>query len=163
MGPRLRPALRGADDDVVWAILRPAVEAGETFCADPKGGKGGGLAYFWPSTADVWIAEIDGRPLGCAYLKPNQTGHGDHVCNAGFCTHPDDVGHGVARAMLDHVLQQARAKGYRAMQFNFVVSTNTRAIATWQRAGFGIVGRLPGAFRHPTQGEVDALVMHRWL
>lgn len=163
MGLRFRPAVRGADDGIVWDILRPAVEAGETFCADPLGGQAGGLAYFWPAPARVWIAERGGVALGCAYLKPNQTGGGAHVCNAGFCTAPAAAGQGVARAMLAHVLDEARAAGFAAMQFNFVVASNTRAVATWERAGFDVVGRLPGAFRHPRLGEVDALVMYRRL
>ena len=151
------------DADTVWQILRPAVEAGDTFCADPNGGRAGALAYFWPATARVWIAFDGDEALGCCYLKPNQTGNGAHVCNAGYCTTPAARGRGVARAMLDHSLQVARDEGYRAMQYNFVVETNTRAIDTWTRAGFDIVGRLPGAFRHPEEGYVDALVMYKSL
>lgn len=158
----IRPAT--ADDaDTVWTILRPAVEAGDTFCADPKGGRDGALAYFWPDTAQVWMAEADGAAIGCYYLRPNQTGNGAHVCNAGYCTTPEARGRGVARAMLEHSLQTARAQGFRAMQYNFVVETNRRAIDTWTRAGFETVGRLPGAFRHPERGYVDALVMYKSL
>ncbi len=162
MGLRIREAAP-ADAETVWEILRPAVEAGDTFCADPDGGREGGLAYFWPDTARVWIAEEDGMALGCSYLRPNQTGNGAHVCNAGYCTVPAARGRGVARAMLDHSLETARAEGYRAMQYNFVVATNTRAIDTWSHAGFDVVGRLPGAFLHPQEGYVDALVMYKSL
>ena len=163
MGLTIRPARRGVDDDRVWQILKPAVEAGDTFCADPEGGKSGGLAYFWPATAQVWIASEDGQDLGCMYLRPNQTGGGKHVCNAGYCTSPAARGKGVARQMLAFSLKEAQRQGYRAMQYNFVVATNSRAIETWQRAGFDIAGRLPGAFRHPTDGYVDALVMYKSL
>ncbi|MEM7723821.1 MAG: GNAT family N-acetyltransferase [Pseudomonadota bacterium] len=163
MASSIREADRATDEDTVWRILKPAVEAGETFCADPLGGKPGGLAYFWPGTARLWIAEVDNVPLGCTYLRPNQTGNGAHVCNAGYCTLPEAQGKGVARAMLNHSLEEAKRQGYRAMQYNFVISTNTRAIATWERAGFDVVGRLPGAFHHPTEGYVDALVMYRRL
>ena len=163
MSVNLREADRDADGDTVWSILRPAVEAGDTFCAEPDGGKTGGLAYFWPPSAQVWIAESHGVPLGCTYLRPNQTGHGNHVCNAGYCTLPEARGRGIARAMLDFSLTEARRQGYRAMQYNFVVATNTRAVATWERAGFRTVGRLPGAFRHPAEGYVDALVMWKDL
>lgn len=159
----IREADRAQDADLVWGILKPAVEAGETFCADPAGGKDGGLAYFWPPSARVWIAEEDGEALGCFYIRPNQSGGGAHVCNAGYCTHPHASGRGVARAMLAQSLSLARDAGFRAMQFNFVIATNTRAIATWERAGFQVVGRLPEAFRHPRLGLVDALVMHRLL
>lgn len=158
-----REARRGADDDAIWQIIQPAVLSGETFCADPQGGKTGGLAYFWPATAQAWIVEGDGQPLGCYSLRPNQTGNGAHVCNAAYCTTPEARGKGVARAMLAHSLDEARQQGYRAMQYNFVIATNTRAIATWQRAGFDVVGRLPGAFHHPSEGYVDALVMFKSL
>lgn len=163
MTMRMRAARRGDDGDLVWEILRPAVEAGDTFCAPPGGGKPGGLAYFWPDTAQVWIAEDAGEALGCWYLRPNQGGNGAHVCNAGYCTAPEAQGKGVARAMLAASLEEAVRQGYRGMQYNFVVETNTRAIATWERAGFAVVGRLPGAFRHPAAGYVDALVLYRSL
>ena len=114
MSVTIREAEREADADTVWRILQPAVEAGETFCADPTGGKAGGLAYFWPPTARVWIAEVDGEPLGCTYLKPNQTGNGAHVCNAGYCTLPQARGNGIARAMLDHSLAEARRQAAMA-------------------------------------------------
>ena len=105
----------------------------------------------------------DGVALGSYYIRPNQAGGGAHVCNCGFVTALAARGQGVARSMLDHALDQAVAQGYRAMQFNFVVSTNSRAIAIWEGAGFRTLARLPGAFRHPTQGYVDALVMWKDL
>ncbi len=163
MSLTLREAARGADDTLVWAIIRPTVESGAYFCADPEGGIAGGLAYFWPDTARVWIAEEAGEPLGCFYLRPNQPGNGSHVCNAGYCTTGAARGRGVARRMLDASLDEARRQGFAAMQYNFVVATNTRAIEIWQRAGFQTVGRLPGAFRHPDKGRVDALVMFKEL
>ncbi|MDA7429365.1 GNAT family N-acetyltransferase [Primorskyibacter aestuariivivens] len=159
----MRVAQRGVDEDLIWEILKPAVEAGDTFCAPPDGGKTGALAYFWPDTAQVWIAEDAGQALGCWYLRPNQTGNGAHICNAGYCTKPQARGRGVARAMLAASLEEARRQGYRGMQYNFVVATNSRAIETWRRAEFDIVGRLPGAFHHPVEGYVDALVMFRAL
>jgi ribosomal protein S18 acetylase RimI-like enzyme len=73
------------------------------------------------------------------------------------------TGRGVARALCAHSLERARARGFRAMQFNFVVSSNERAVRLWQSFGFQIVGRLPGAFLHPGLGYVDAYVMHREL
>lgn len=158
----IRPATQ-ADDDAIWAILKPAIEAGDTFTADPGGGRGGAFAYWRPPGAQNFVAEVEGRVLGTSYLKTNQKGGGAHVCNAGYCTAPEARGKGVARALLAHSLEEARRQGFRAMQYNFVVSTNTRAIDTWERAGFATVGRLPGAFRHPKQGFVDALVMYKDL
>lgn len=158
----IRPAAP-ADDDAIWAILQPAIEAGDSLTADPTGGRAGAFAYWRPPGAETFVAELDGRVVGTSYLRPNHRGGGAHVCNAGYCTAPQARGHGVARALLAHSLDTARARGYRAMQYNFVVATNARAIDTWQRAGFGIVGRLPGAFLHPRSGYVDALVMFKDL
>ncbi len=162
MALAIRPAAP-ADDDAIWAILKPVIEAGDSFTADPEGGRAGAFAYWRAPGAANFVAEEGGRILGTYYLKPNQPGGGAHVANAGYCTAPEVRGRGVARAMLAHSLDEARARGFRAMQFNFVVVTNTRAIETWKRAGFSVVGRLPDAFRHPSEGFVDALVMHRRL
>lgn len=158
----IRPAEKG-DDDAIWDVLRPAVESGEVFCVPPDGGREAAFAYWRPPGAVNFAAEIEGLIVGTSYLRPNQTGGGAHVCNAGYCTHPDATGRGVARALFEHSLAEARARGFRAMQFNFVIATNTRAIATWKKGGFEVVGRLPRAFRHPTEGYVDALVMWKDL
>jgi ribosomal protein S18 acetylase RimI-like enzyme len=104
-----------------------------------------------------------GRAMGSYYICPNQQGGGAHVCNCGFVVARGAEGQGVARALLAHALETARARRFRAMQFNCVVSTNTRAVELWQAHGFEIVGRLPGAFEHPVTGFVDAFVMYRML
>jgi len=111
----------------------------------------------------VFVAEDADRMLGTYFLQPNQAGGGDHVANCGYMTSRDAQGRGVARAMLEHSLARAQARGFLAMQFNFVVSTNVRAVRTWQAYGFEIVGRVPAAFRHPVEGFVDALVMYKQL
>lgn len=158
----IRPA-RPEDDDAIWSILRPIFAAGETYCLPRDIDRAGALAYWTGGTHAAFVAAEGGRILGTCFLCPNQRGGGAHVANAGFATAPEARGRGVARAMLAHALDTARTRGFRAMQFNFVVATNTRAIALWEGAGFATVGRLPGAFAHPTAGEVDALVMYRRL
>lgn len=158
----IRPA-RAEDADAIWQMLEPVFRAGDTYCMPRDIDRAAALAYWGDPPHQVFVAGDGDRMLGTAFLTPNQRGGGDHVCNCGFVTAPGAAGRGVARALLDHCLAAARAQGFRAMQFNFVVATNTRAVALWERAGFATVGRLPGAFRHPTDGYVDALVMYRAL
>lgn len=158
----IRPC--GPDDaDTLWSMLRPVFRAGDTYTIDPDISAGDAVAYWLGADHGVWLVEQDGQVLGSYYLKTNQQGGGAHVCNCGFVTGPAAQGRGVARAMLSHALDQARVAGFYAMQFNFVVSSNKRAIDIWTRAGFDTVGRLPGAFEHPELGKVDALVMYKVL
>lgn len=145
----------------VWAVLEPVFRAGDTYTIDPDISRFDAVDYW--TAHETFVVEHEGRIVGTYYLRPNQQGGGSHVCNCGYVTHPLARGQGVARAMLEHSLETARALGYRAMQYNFVVSNNTRAVATWQNYGFEIVGRLPDAFLHPVDGYVDAFVMYRRL
>ena len=159
----IRPA-RPDDAEAVLSILLPAFRAADTYAVDPGIDAAGALDYWFAPGKSVFVAaDGSGRLLGTGYVRANQAGGGDHVANAGFVTDAAARGQGVASALLDHALAMARATGFRAMQFNFVVSTNEGAIRLWSRAGFAIVGRLPGAFRHPGAGYVDALVMYRTL
>ncbi len=159
----LRPARIGTDDDALWAMLEPVFRAGETYAIDREISRSAALDWWQGGTHRALIAQRGDAVLGSFYLCPNQQGGGAHVCNCGFVTARAAEGQGVARAMIVHALDLARAEGFLAMQFNCVVSTNTRAIALWEAHGFEIVGRLPGAFRHPRDGFVDAFVMYRRL
>jgi len=138
----------------------PTIRAGETYALPRDWTEAQALAYWRSPSHTVFVAD-DGMVIGTYYIRPNQRGGGDHVANCAFMTAASAAGRGVASAMCTHALEHAAAVGYLAMQFNFVVSANSRAIALWQRFGFEIVGRLPGAFRHPILGLVDALVMYR--
>jgi ribosomal protein S18 acetylase RimI-like enzyme len=144
-------------------MLEPVFRAGDTYAIDPAITRDAALAFWCGGTHSAFVAEKDGAALGSYYICPNQQGGGRHVANCGFVTAQTATGQGVARAMLADALDRARAMGFRAMQFNFVVSTNPRAVALWQAHGFEIVGRLPGAFAHPTAGFVDAFVMYQKL
>ncbi|MEH3100402.1 GNAT family N-acetyltransferase [Sphingomonas adhaesiva] len=160
---RIRAAT-AVDDAAIAAILLPVFQAGETNAIERDVDAVGALAYWCDPLHTVFVAEdADGVLLGTSYLRANQRGGGSHVANAGYVTAEAARGRGVARAMAEHSFDAARAGGFTAMQFNIVVSTNTRAVALWQALGFAIVGRVPGAFRHPTLGAVDTLVMHRTL
>jgi ribosomal protein S18 acetylase RimI-like enzyme len=158
----IRPACHD-DRPSIWSIIGPVIRAGETYTLDPGLGETESLAYWLSSDRETFVAEDGGVILGTYYMRPNQAGGGAHVCNCGYMTGASATGRGVARAMCEHSLAHARARGYRAMQFNFVVSTNERAVRLWQAMGFETVGRLPLAFRHPTLSYVDALVMFRSL
>jgi len=159
----IRPSSPTADADSIWAILEPTIRAGETYTLPTDMTRNDAMAYWFASRHEVFLAEQNEQVLGTYFLRANQQGGGSHVANCGYITAPWATGHGVARAMCAHSLEHARARGFRAMQFNFVVSTNQRAVALWQSFGFEIVGRLPGAFRHPALGFVDAFVMYRSL
>jgi len=163
MNVSIRPATL-TDRAAIWAILEPVIRAGETYALDRAMGEDAALAYWFTPGNRVFVAEdTAGVVLGTFLLRANQPGGGAHVANCGYMTAQAATGRGVARAMCLHSLDQARAAGFRAMQFNFVVASNTRAVALWRACGFAVVGTLPGAFAHPSLGDVDALVMFRQL
>jgi ribosomal protein S18 acetylase RimI-like enzyme len=151
------------DETAIWSIIEPTIRAGETYALSREMTKADALLYWMGSDRETFVAEEDGRILGTYYLRSNQAGGGSHVANCGYMTDAAATGRGVARRMCEHSLAYARSRGYRAMQFNFVVSTNERAVRLWQLFDFKIVGRLPLAFNHPSHGYVDALVMFRPL
>jgi L-amino acid N-acyltransferase YncA len=159
---RVRPALP-ADRPAVWRILEPTIRAGETWALPRDMTEDAALAYWFAPGHAVFVAEDGGRVLGTYFLRANQTGGGAHVANCGYMTAHDAFGRGVARAMADHSFAEARARNFTAMQFNYVVASNERAVRLWHDVGFVTVGRLPGAFRHPALGFVDVLVMFRQL
>ncbi|CUH79056.1 GNAT family N-acetyltransferase [Tropicibacter naphthalenivorans] len=158
--------IRGAnegDKPSIWAMLEPVFRAGETYAIDRDISGPAALDYWFGPERRVFVAEDGAELLGTYYIVRNQKGGGSHVCNCGYVTAAAARGKGVARAMLAHSLDLAPTLGFRAMQYNCVISTNTRAVDTWTRAGFDTVGRLPGAFEMPDGQEVDALVMFRRL
>jgi L-amino acid N-acyltransferase YncA len=159
---QIRPAT-DEDRPAIWSIIEPIIQAGETYALDPGMSEREALAYWMGPDRETFVAEEDGRIMGTYYLRPNQAGGGDHVANCGYMTSQAAWGQGVARRMCEHSLAYARSRGFRAMQFNFVVSTNLRAVNLWKSLGFEVVGRLPLVFRHPSLGYADALVMFRAL
>jgi len=158
----IRPST-DADADAIWDILEPVLRAGETYALPRDWTRAEALAYWHADDHTVFVAEETGAVLGTYYLHANHLGGGAHVANCGYVTRGRAVGRGIAHAMCVHSLQFAAQQGFKAMQFNFVVSTNERAVTLWKRLGFEVVGRLPGAYYHPTLGFVDALVMYRTL
>jgi len=139
------------------------IRGGETYPLPRNMARDDALADWFAPDHEVFVVTDGNRHLGTYYLRPNQRGGGSHVANCGYVTALQAQHRGVGRAMCEHSLSHAKARGFRAMQFNFVVSTNERAVRLWQACGFEIIGRLPSAFSHPTRGYVDALVMFRSL
>ena len=156
-------AATAADAKGLWAVLAPVIRAGETYALPRDLGEAQALAYWFRPEHEVYVAEEGDTIVGTYLLRANQQGGGDHVANCGYVTAEAAQGTRIALRMLEHSLARAKARGFRAMQFNFVIASNVRAVALWQRYGFEIVGRLPSAFRHPTLGFVDALVMYKVL
>ncbi len=151
------------DKDAIWKILEPMIRRGETYTLQRDTAKAEALAFWFAAGNETFVWQDGGAILGTYFLRANQRGGGAQVANCGYVTAVGAEGRGIARAMCLHSLQRARERGFRAMQFNFVVSTNERAVNLWMDLGFEIVGRLPGAFLHPEQGFVDALVMYKQL
>lgn len=147
-----------------WPIFRAVIASGDTYSYAPDLSQEQAQAMWTDPPSRCFVAERDGEVLGLYMLRPNlPRGLGDHVANAGYMVSPTARGQGVASAMCEHSLQQAREAGFVAMQYNYVVSSNEAAVRLWQRHGFAIVGRVPGAFRHAVRGPTDVLVMHRAL
>jgi L-amino acid N-acyltransferase YncA len=151
------------DRDSIWNIFHRVVAAGDTYAFEPSISREEALACWCRADTRTFVAENNGRVVGTYILRANQSGPGSHVANAAFMVEQGARGLGVGRKMGEHCLSEARRLGFRAMQFNFVVSTNTPAIHLWQELGFKIVGTLPGAFHHPRAGYVDVYVMFRSL
>jgi ribosomal protein S18 acetylase RimI-like enzyme len=154
---------RQDDRHAIWRILEPTIRAGETYALPRDMSEGDAIAYWTGTDRETFVAEEAGRIIGTYFLRANQLGGGAHVANCGYITAGDATGRGVARHMCEHSLHNARDRGFKAMQFNFVVATNERAIRLWESLGFETVGRLPRAFLHPRDGYTDALVMFRAL
>lgn len=149
----------------VWPIFREVLATGDTYTYPPGLTLEQARTMWTAPPAQCFVAEANGEVLGCYRLAPNQMAGspGDHVANGSYMVASQARGRGVGEALCRHSLETAREAGHTAMQFNFVVSTNTAAARLWQRCGFAVVGALPGAFRHPTLGPVDGLVMYRSL
>jgi len=149
--------------DAVWPIIREVAAESDTDSMLPTITFEEAKKIWFSESHRVFTASSAGRLVGTYWVAPNRFGLGSHVANAGYMVHPDQRGRGVASAMLEHSFNTARAEGYRAMQFNYVVSTNEIAVRLWKRHGFKEVGRVPQAFAHGRGDFVDVLIMHRFL
>ncbi|MDA1028817.1 MAG: GNAT family N-acetyltransferase [Bacteroidetes bacterium] len=149
------------DWPAVWGILEPAFRAGTTYVFSPDISEEEARRFWVDTPSQTFVAVLQGTIVGTYFIKPNQPGLGSHVCNCGYVVDEMYQGRGIASTMCEHSQKVAVEAGFRAMQFNFVVSTNTGAIRLWNRLGFETIGVLQGAFAHPQLGDIDALVMYK--
>jgi len=154
---------KDTDRSAIWPIIEAVIAGGDTYVFEPGSSEDEMLAWWFSPEKHVYVAEDGGVILGTYWLKPNQPGLGDHVCNAAYMVSPAAQGRGIGRRMAEHSLVEARGQGFTAMQFNFVVASNTAAVRLWQSIGMEIIGTIPGAFRHKTLGPTDAYIMYREL
>lgn len=160
MSLTIRRAERKRDGTAVWKILEPIIRAGETYPLPRDMTEKAAIAYWLSSLHHTFVAEDEtGCIVGTYYIRPNNSGGGAHIANCGYMVAADAEGKGVARTMCAHSIAYAKEQGYRGIQFNFVLSSNERAVRLWSSMGFETIGRLPGVFEHPRLGYVDALLM----
>lgn len=161
---KIRPAIRETGQHAIWDILEPIIRAGETYPLPQDMTKKAAIAFWMSSLHQCFVAEDEtGEILGTYYMRPNQSGRGAHIANCGYVVAEKSQGRGIAQQMCEHSLTQAKHEGFEGIQFNFVISSNTRAIDLWARLGFETVGRLPKVYDHPTDGKIDALMMFKPL
>jgi L-amino acid N-acyltransferase YncA len=151
------------DFDNIWLIFHEIVSAGETYAYSQDTTKEQALNIWIKTPRKTYVFEDNNKILGTYYLKTNQAGPGSHVCNCGYMVSSKARGRGLATSMCEHSQEIAKKLGYKAMQFNFVASSNEGAVRLWSKLGFDTVGKLPKAFNHPSKGYIDALVMYKWL
>jgi ribosomal protein S18 acetylase RimI-like enzyme len=151
------------DSPAIWDIIEPIIQEGNTYVFDPDSSKEKMLDYWFAGDKQTYLAEIDGKIVGTFYLKANQPDRGSHVVNAGYMVHPQFSGRGIGKAMAEFSLVEAKRLGFSAMQFNYVLKTNTVAINLWQKMGFEIVGEVPDAFLNRKMGLINVFLMYRKL
>lgn len=147
----------------VWSVLEPVFRLGQTYAFATDISEAEAHKAWVEAPRNTYVAEMDGQVVGTYYIKPNQPGQGAHVCNCGYVVAGNLRGRGIAAQMCRHSMEEARLLGFKAMQYNLVVASNSDAVHLWQKMGFEVVGRLPKAFKHPQLGYVDALVLYQWL
>lgn len=152
-----------SDWEAIWPIFHDIVKASDSYAYDPDTSKEQGEKIWLDTPRKTFVFEENGKIVGTYYIKTNQEGPGKHVCNCGYMVSPSARGRGLATAMCKHSQLIAVELDYKAMQFNFVASSNEGAVRLWTKLGFDTVGSLPNAFHHPSKGYVDALVMFKWL
>lgn len=149
------------DADAIWEIFSEVVNEGNALQSDENVSKEQALRMWM--TDNTYVACIDSEVVGAYNIFPIDSGRGSHVACAAYMVSRGYRGRGIGFALGEHSLEMAKKKGYIAMQFNCVVSTNRSAVELWKKLGFNIIGTVPKRFRHKDLGFVDAYIMHRFL
>ncbi len=152
-----------ADHERIWEMFQQAILGGNTYVFDETTTREEAIAYWTGQGVECFVAEESGNVTGAHTLRPNRPGRGSHIANASFMVCPKARGKGVGEALGRHALEEARRQGFKGIQFNFVVSTNTAAVKLWEKLKFDIIGTVPGGFRHASLGLVDVYIMYREL
>jgi ribosomal protein S18 acetylase RimI-like enzyme len=161
------PRIRRADESdwqQIWPFWHEIVAAGDTYAYPPDIDSAAGRAlWFGVPPEQTWVAELGSELVATYHLGPNHAGPGSHIANASYMVSAGVRGLGIGRTMVVHSIEQASEAGYRGMQFNAVAASNLGAVRLYSDLGFEVVGRIPGGFRHPSQGFVELLIMFRPL
>ena len=152
-----------SDKPAVWRIIEAVIAGGDTYVFAPGTSEAEMMEYWFAPEKHNYVAVSDGEVVGTFWLKANQPGLGSHIGNAAYMVSPNAKRMGIGRQMAEYSLDEARRLGFTAMQFNFVVKSNTGAVKLWQDVGFVIIGEIPDAFNHAQLGLTNALIMYRKL
>jgi ribosomal protein S18 acetylase RimI-like enzyme len=152
-----------ADHEAIWQIISEVIAGGDTYVFSPNSSKETMLGYWCGADKHTYVAHIEEEIVGTFVIKDNQPGLGSHIANAAYMVSKKHEGRGIGQTMGEFSLTEARRLGYQAMQFNIVVSTNQRAVKLWQNIGFKIIGEIPEAFQHCTNGLTSAYIMYQKL
>jgi len=151
------------DHDAIWKIIKEVIATGDTYVFDPASSRGKMLGYWCAANAHTYVALLNNEVMGTFLMKDNQPDLGSHIANAGYMVAPQAAGQGIGKAMAVFSFEEAKRLGYKAMQYNFVIKSNERAVKLWQQLGFAIIGEIPEAFNHRVNGLTNACIMYRKL
>jgi ribosomal protein S18 acetylase RimI-like enzyme len=148
------------DHDDVWSIIKSVIAGGDTYVFDPNSTREKMIKFWFAPDKHTYVATDNNKIVGSFFIKDNQPDLGSHIANAGYMTSPEARGKGIGKAMGEFSLVEARRIGYKAMQFNIVIASNTAAVALWKKIGFDIIGEIPEAFNHKKLGITNAYIMY---
>lgn len=154
---------REEDKEAIWKIIEYVISKGDSFTFAPDVSREFAIEDWCRPEKHTFVAVSENKIVGTFYIKANQTGLGSHVANGSYMVSPDARRTGIGRMMGEFSLEEARKLGFYAMQFNFVVKSNEKAVNLWKSLGFEIIGEIPEAYRHLENGLTNAYIMYRKL